>query len=131
MLRDPIGLALAALGAGAAAGGAVITAGLIILRTASGPGSPDPDAAHLVIPTSLFGGIVVAAACGWFLARPIVDVFYRGLTTALGVFGALLLAGLAAPADMLAQQAGLAIYLGVLAAAGVYAGRKARRAGVA
>lgn len=130
MTRDPVGLALAALAAGAATGAAVITAGLLLLRSAFGA-PPVDAAAHVVIPASLFLGIVAAAAAGWLLARAIPDFFYRGLTTALSVFGALLLAALAAPADMLGRRLGLALYLVLLVTLGTLAGRRARNAAIA
>ncbi len=103
----------------------MITAGLIVLRTATG-GRP-ADAPVLLLPATLFFGIVTAASCGWLLAQRIGDDFRRGLTAALGVFGALLLAILAVPADILGRVAGLAVYLTALAAAAVATVRKARR----
>lgn len=128
MARDPVGLALASIGAGAFAGAAAITAGLIVVRSAfvatepAGPGAT-------VLSTALFLGIAAAAGTGWLLTRPIDDVFRRGVTAAVAVCGGLLLAGLAVPADMLGRVAGLAIYLALLVAAGGWAIRRARRAG--
>lgn len=130
MTRDPVALALASLAAAASAGAAVITGGLLALRIAFG--TPPPEAsAHVVLPVSLFIGIVVAAVAGWLLARAIPDLFYRGLIAALGVFGALLLAALAAPADALGRRLGLAMYLVLLVTLGVLAMRKARAAAAA
>ena len=118
---DPVGTALASMGAGASTGAACITVGLIVYRTA-GP-------AEAIIPTSLFVGIVVAVATAWVLSRPIADYFRRGLTAAIGTFAALLLAGLAVPADIVAGVVGLSLYLMLLIALCVWAWLKARMAG--
>ena len=118
---DPVGTALASIGAGASTGAACVTVGLIVLR-AAGP-------AEAIIPVSLFVGIVVAVATAWILSRPLADYFRRGLTAAIGTFTALLLAGLAVPADMLAGVFGLSVYLALLVAVSIWAWLKARMAG--
>ncbi len=118
---DPVGTALASIGAGASTGAACITVGLIVFRTA-GP-------AEAVLPVSLFVGIVVAVATAWMLSRPIADYFRRGLTAAIGAIAALLLAGVAVPADMLGGVFGLSVYLVLLIAICVWAWLKARMAG--
>ncbi len=118
---DPVGTALASIGAGASTGAALIAAGLIAFRTAG--------SAEALIPISLFVGIVAAVAVAWVLSRPIADYFRRGLTAALGVLAALMLAGLAVPADMVGGAAGLAVYLMLLVALDVHAVLKARKAG--
>lgn len=130
MSRDPVGLALASIGAGALTGAAAITAGLIVVRSAFTDTGP-AGAGGTVLSTALFLGIVAAAAVGWTLTRPIDDAFRRGVTAAVAVFGGLLLAGLAVPADMVGRVAGLAAYLGLLLAADVWAIRRARRAAAA
>jgi hypothetical protein len=117
---DRIGIALGALAAGAAAGAAVTLLGLVMFR-ASLAESRDG------LPLILFAGIVSAATLGWSLSRHLADVWRRGVTAALAVFGALMLAGLAAPADMVAGRAGLMGYAGLLAALAVLAVRYNRR----
>ncbi len=118
---DPVGTALASIGVGASTGAACITVGLIVFRTA-GP-------AEAIIPTGLFAGIVVAVATAWVLSRPIADYFRRGVAAAIGAFAALLLAGLAVPADMVAGVFGLSLYLTLLVALCVWAWLKVRMAG--
>ena len=123
---DPVGTALASIGAGASTGGAVIAAGLIVLRGAWGADAPAAPA--LFLPSVLFVGIVAAVVLGWTLSRPIADYFRRGLTAAIAVGVALLLAGLAAPADLAAGIAGLAVYMLLLAGVLIWALLKWRRA---
>ncbi len=118
---DPVGTALASIGVGASTGAACITVGLIIFRTA-GP-------AEAIIPAGLFVGVVTAVATAWVLSRPIADYFRRGVAAAIGAFAALLLAGLAVPADMVAGIFGLSIYLVLLVAVCVWAWLKVRMAG--
>jgi hypothetical protein len=117
---DRIGIALGALAAGAAAGAAVTLLGLAMFRAALA-NSRDS------LPLILFAGIVSAATLGWSLSRAIADTWRRGVTAALAVFGALMLASLAAPADMVAGRAGLMGYAGVLAVLAVLAVRYNRR----
>lgn len=126
---DPVGTALASLGAGAVTGAGVITVGLIAYRMVAGGGPEVVDAPYALIPISLFVGIVVAVVCAWLLSRPVADYFRRGLTAALAVLAALMLAGLAVPADMVWRGGGLAAYLLLLVAADVWLLLKARRAG--
>lgn len=118
---DPVGTAIASIGAGATTGAACITLGLILFR-AAGPAEP-------IIPSALFLGVVAAVVTAWMLSRPIADYFRRGVTAAIGAFTALVLAGLAVPADMLAGLLGLSVYVVVLLALGVWAWLKARMAG--
>jgi hypothetical protein len=117
---DRIGIALGALAAGAAAGAAVTLLGLAMFRPAL---ADTRDSLPLV----LFAGMVSAATLGWSLSRAVADTWRRGVTAALAVFGALMLAALAAPADMIAGRAGLMGYAGVLAALAVLAVRYNRR----
>ncbi len=117
---DRIGVALGALAAGAAAGGAVILAGLAMFR-------PALAASRDGLPLVLFAGIVAAATLGWSLSRAIPDAWRRGVTAALAAVAALMLAGLAAPADMIAGRAGLVGYAAVLAVLAVLAVRYNRR----
>ncbi len=126
---DPVGTALASLGAGAVTGAVVITVGLIAFRMMAGGVPEVVDAPYSLIPISLFVGIAVAVVCAWLLSRPIADYFRRGLTAVLAVFAALMLAGLAVPADMVWRGGGLAVYLALLLAADVWLLLRARRAG--
>jgi hypothetical protein len=112
---------LASIGVGASTGAACITVALIVFRTA-GP-------AEAIIPVGLFVGVVAAVATAWVLSRPIADYFRRGVAAAIGAFAALLLAGLAVPADMVAGVFGLSLYLALLIALCVWAWLKARMAG--
>jgi len=123
---DPVGTALASIGAGASTGAAVVTAGLIVLRGVWGADAPAVPA--LFLPIVLFLGVATAVALGWTLSRPIDDYFRRGLTAAIAVGAALLLSGAAAPADMTAGIAGLAAYMLLLVGAVIWALLKWRRA---
>jgi hypothetical protein len=114
---DLIGVALGSLAAGAASGAMVVAAGLAVLRH-------HLDPVLVLLP---FAGIVVAAAVAWLLAAPITDWWRRGVTAALAVFGAMMLAALTAPADMLGGRWALAAFALVLAGAGVGAARYAHQ----
>jgi hypothetical protein len=128
--NDPVGLALASLGAGITAGAAVITTGMIVLRTVQvGAAAAEPSETHFTVLTiTTFTGIVVAVAVGWVLSRALDDLWRRGVIGALSVFGMALVAGVAAPADMLAGRAGLAGYLAILLVGLRYTSARARRA---
>jgi hypothetical protein len=135
--RDPVGVALASIAAGACTGAATITLAVLALRTlipggavTDSAGGPPPEAGALLQGAG-FLGIAIAAGCGWLLCRPLADPFQRGVAAAVAVFGALLLAVLAVPADAVGRATGLAVYLLVLVAAGSYAATRARRAAAA
>jgi hypothetical protein len=115
--KDPIGVALGALAAGATGGSGVVGLGLLLFR----------NRLASLLPILLFAGVVVAATIAWALARPITDWWRRGVTAALAVFGAMMLAALTAPADMFAQRVGLAALTVVLAVASGLATRYALR----
>jgi hypothetical protein len=109
---DLIGVALGALGAGAAAGAGVVTLALMALR----------DRLQNLLPLIVFAGIVTAAAAAWTLASPVADWWRRGLTAALAVFAALMLTALSAPADRVAGVTGLiALAILLFVAAGMAA----------
>lgn len=127
--RDPVLRALAGLATGAAAGAAVITGGLVVLRTVQqGGGAETQDPGSLVLSAAVFLGLVVAAASGWLLSRGIEELWRRGVTATLAVFGALMLALLGVPADWMGGRGGLLAYLTVLLAGALYAGVHAHRA---
>ena len=110
---DLIGVALGALAAGAAAGAGVVTLALIALR----------DRLQDLLPPIVFAGVVTAALVAWTLARPVTDWWRRGLTAALAVFAALMLAALAAPADMAGGVTGLIAFAILLVVAAGTAAR--------
>ena len=130
--QDPIVVALGSIAAGSAASAAVITAGLIIFRTVQrgGPDGGDPEIQLALLGTMLFAGLASGIATAWMLSRPIADLWRRGVTSALSVFGATVLAAVAAPADLLAGRAGLAAYLIFLLLAALFASRLARKAAI-
>lgn len=127
---DPVGTALASIAAGATTGAAIITAGAIVLRTAQARSAAvlSLDTGFAILSATLILGIVAATASGWLLARTITDTWRRGVIAALSVFGASLLALVAAAADLLAGRVGLAAYGTTLVAATIYARTMARRA---
>jgi hypothetical protein len=114
---DLIGVALGSIAAGAAAGAALVAVALVLLR----------DRLTDILPLLPFGGIVVAATAAWLLAAPIADWWRRGVTAALAVFGALMLAALTAPADMIGGRWALAVFALILAAAALAAARYVHR----
>ena len=118
---DRIGIALGALAAGAAVGAALIAAGLGVFR-------PSIETA---LPLVVFGGIALAATTGWVVAGPIDDTWRRAVTATLAVFAALMLAGLAAPIDMVGGRIGLLAYSAALAVAGAVAVRATMLIGAA
>lgn len=127
--RDPVGLAVASIGAGAAAGAALIAAGAALLRVLQrGAAGPVADAAFAILGISLFCGIAAAVIVGWLTARAIRESWRRGVIAALSVFGAFPLAMLAAPADLAGGPAGLGAYLVALLVMLRYTRAAARRA---
>jgi hypothetical protein len=127
--RDPVGGALASLGAGAAVGAAVVTAALIILRTVQRQASGDGDSAlqATIIGAGLFAGIVTAVATAWSLS-PTLDPWRRSVTSALAVFAGTILAVGAAPADLAGGRVGLAVYAVLLLSGATYWGVRAHKA---
>jgi hypothetical protein len=127
--RDPVLRALGGLATGASAGAAIITGGLLVLRTAQqGGASGAPDTGFLILSAAVLFGIIAAAATGWLLSRGIEEFWRRGVTAALAVFGSFMLSLVAMPADWMGGRAGLAVYLTALLAGALYAGTHARRA---
>ena len=116
---DPVGTAVASIGAGATSGAAVMTAGVLLVRLLQS-GDPQNLAAQpgtWILGSSVFLGLVVAAATGWLSTRAIPDPWRRGVTAALCVFGAVLLAVVATVADMIGGAPALSVYAGILAVA--------------
>jgi hypothetical protein len=74
---------------------------------------PDPDVqpGFTVMSAALILGILTAAASGFVLTQRLAETWRRAVVGGLGMFGASILAGLAAPADMLAGRLGLVAYL--------------------
>lgn len=128
--RDPIGVALASVGAGATSGGSVVTVGLLAFRSLQrgGAGTADADAQFLALSVSLMVGIGVAASLTVALTRPITDLWQRGVATTIAAFFAAILAAGTAPADLIGGRLGLVTYLALLLAAARYTTRRARRA---
>ncbi|MDH3456645.1 MAG: hypothetical protein OER90_07350 [Gemmatimonadota bacterium] len=131
--NDPVGTAVASIGAGATSGAAVMTAGVLLVRLLQ-RGDPHNLAAQpgtWILGSSVFLGLAVAATTGWLSTRAIPDTWRRGVTAALCVFGAVLLAVVATAADMIGGAPALSVYAGFLVvAAGITHGiarRAARR----
>ena len=125
---DPVGTALAAIGAGATTGAVALTAGVLTVRVLQvQPNGVAEDTAALVLTASLVAGILAAVVSGWGLTRAIDDYWRRGVTAAISVLGMALLAVAATAVDQFGGRTGLAIYLVGLAAASVVAHWTARR----
>jgi len=127
--RDPVLRALGGLATGAAAGAAIITGGLLVLRTAQrGGASGSPDAGFLILSAAVLLGVIASAATGWLLSHGIDEFWRRGVTATLAVFGSVMLSLVAMPADWIGGRWGLSAYLAALVAGALYAGAHARRA---
>ena len=127
--RDPVVRAIAGLAAGAADGAAVIVAGLLVLRTLqAGRVAETQDTGFAVLAVTLCLGLGAAILSAWLLSRGVTVLWRRAVTAALAVCGAMLLALMAVPADLLAGRVGLGVYLMLLVAAAGYALVQARRA---
>lgn len=127
--RDPVVRALAGLATGAAAGAAIITTGLLVLRTVQrGRIAETQDTGFVVLAVSVFAGMLSAAGAGWLLSSGIEEAWRRGVTATLAVFGMLMLSLAAVPADLLAGRLGLAGYLMLLLGGAAWSLVRARRA---
>ncbi|HXV85807.1 MAG TPA: hypothetical protein VD793_03860 [Gemmatimonadales bacterium] len=128
--RDPVVLALASIAAGAGAGGAVITAGLVALRALQDRRGvhPQDDLTFLLLSAAVLLGVVAAVTVAWKLTVPIEDYWRRGVTAAVAVTVGFGLAGGAVPVDLVTGAAGLAFYAALLAGLAAWAGRRARLA---
>lgn len=115
---------LAGITTGAAAGGATMTAGGIVLRSLE----PGPDAGFAVLTAAVMGGMAVAGTLAALLSRGMEDFWRRGAAATVAIFGACLLALVAAPADMLAGRAGLGGYSVLLLSVAAWSWYRARRA---
>ena len=127
---DPVGTALASIGAGATTGAAVMTGGVLALRLlqARDVSSMSTEGGSLLLAGSALAGLIAAVATGWLRTRAIDDVWRRGVTGAVSAFGSVLLALGSAVADMVAGPLGVAVYFALLLAAAVAAHQAARRA---
>jgi hypothetical protein len=127
--HDPIGVALASIGAGAATGASVVTASLLIFRIIqAGTAAPSPDQQFLLISGGLMGGLIAAVVTVLVLTQTLSDLWRRAVAAGLAVFGTALLTVGAGPADILGGVGGLASYVALLLGGAIYARRRARMA---
>jgi hypothetical protein len=125
---DPVGLAVWSVLAGAATGGAALTSGVLVIRILqTGTTSFSADAGSTVLGVSVLvaGGSAIVSA--WLHTRTIGDVWRRGVSAAVGVMGAVLLAVPAMVADLVGGSAGIGGYLAALLLGAAWAHRGARR----
>ena len=80
--KDPIALVIASIAAGATAGAAAMTVGILILRVAS-LAQTDGQASFIVISVATLAGAVGAAATSWHLTATLDDYWRRGVTSAI------------------------------------------------
>ncbi len=130
---DPVGTAIASIGAGAAVGTACTTSGVLAVRLlqAGDPAALPTDVGGMILSIAVSVGLFAAVLTGWIASRAIDDTWRRGVTAALAVFGTVLLSVLATPVDLVAGPMGLAVYLVILIALAVRFLRAARRAAAA
>ena len=126
-IKDPVGLAIASIAAGAATGAAVITAGVIAARTFVDSASTAASPFQVIVPVSLAIGVAAATATGAMLARPF-EPWRRGVIGMLSLFGTALLTLFSIPLDMLARRPAVIAYLALLVTAAVVMRRTANRA---
>ena len=76
---DPVGTALAGIGAGATSGAACMTAGVFLLRLVQrgDPESLSRDTSGLFLSATVTIGLLVAIFVGWSLTRSIADGWRR------------------------------------------------------
>jgi hypothetical protein len=127
--NDPVGVALAGIGAGSATGAAVMTAGVLTLRLLQAGGTTSAEIGGSLLTATLFGGIVAAVLSGWVATASIDDTWRRGVSAAVAVLGAALLAIGATVADQFLNVAGLGVYCVALIVAAVLTHRLAYRLG--
>ncbi len=127
ILRDPVGVALGSIGAGASTGAAVITTGVIVYRTLQGTsGTLTVDQQFFIITAGLGAGMIAAMATAFTLCRIITDLWRRGVIVASTVFAATILASLAAPIDIVSGATGLIAYAAILIFAATVLRNKAK-----
>lgn len=126
---DPVVRALGGLATGAATGAALITAGLLVLRTFQhGRVAETQDQGFTLLAATVLIATVAAAGTGWLLSSGITEAWRRGVVATLAVFGMLMLSLVTVPADLLAGRGGLAGYLALLVGVAAWALIRARRA---
>lgn len=125
--NDPVGTALAAIGAGATTGATIFTGGVLALRVLQAGGEAPPEQTAPLLTATMFAGIVAAAGSGWITTRAIGDLWRRGVTAAVSVFGAVLLAVAATMADQIAGVVGVSAYCATLFIASLYMHRLVHR----
>lgn len=130
---DPVGTAIASIGAGAAVGTASTTGGVLVVRLLQGgdPAALPSDVGGMILSIAVSVGLFAAVLTGWMASRAIDDTWRRGVTAALAVFGTVLLSVLATPVDLVAGPIGLAVYLVIVSVLAVRFLRAARRAAAA
>ena len=128
-VSDPIGLVLTAIGAGAVFGALVITLGVMALRLIQG-GATNTEASatdFTVLSIAVLAGPVATVTMTMLATKVINDLWRRAVASAIAVFCAFILSGLAAPFDLIAGRAGLAVFAGALFGSTVILARRVRR----
>ena len=108
----------------------MVTAGMLVFSSRLATRNPEQfrDEGFLVISLALLLGIVAAVATGWLLTRPLDDLWRRGVTGALSVFGTALLSIVTMPIHSVSGSVGLVVYLVILLVAAIATHRAAHRA---
>ena len=128
---DPIGLAAAALGAGIAAGLALVSATVASLDLVRSPaaGTPDLGAPFALLVAGTLGGLLLASITTWSLLGPIGSAYRRGGLALVSAFATVVLMLVTMPLDHYFGRAGLLGLAAVAAAAALLLARRARRSG--
>lgn len=101
--------------------------GLRVIQQGAGPGR-HVQLEFGVLTGAIFVGIAAAVIVSYRATGSIADDWRRGVTSAIAVFGAVLLATVSAPVDLAAQTPGLIGYLLLLIGGAVWSARTVRRA---
>jgi hypothetical protein len=127
---DPVSLVAAALGAGLAAGLALVgvtVAALAALRPPAGAGEPALGAPMVLLLAGTLGGLLLAGVVVWRLLAPVQSTYRRGGLALVASFATVVVMQIYRPLD---AAYGVPALLAVAALAGLTAwllGRRARR----
>jgi hypothetical protein len=125
---DPVGVAVWSVLAGAATGGVALTSGVLVIRMLqAGTTSFSAGAGSTVLGVSVFVAVGGAIVSAWIHTRTIDDVWRRGVSAAVAVMGAVLLAVPAVVADLVGGRVGIGAYLAALLLGAAWAHRGAGR----
>jgi hypothetical protein len=130
--RDPIRLALLAMGSGVAFGLTVVSLvvlGVDLLRpAATGPSVAAGPAFYLLV-LGTMAGLILGGLVAWWLLAPVLSTYHRGGLSVVTALATVLPMLLCMAANQVAGRTGLMVLAGVALLAAVLLASRARRAG--